>query len=121
MICGTNPDEISRRSTFKEIDLQPSPGNGLIRIPAIWKACARGRRQLHPETVEGRAGIIALARRHEAVIIAAEDRAPILHARIGMLRALNHGKPSPARRYQGRAAIRARFGRLSISSPLGAL
>jgi hypothetical protein len=54
----------------------------------------------------------------EAVIIAAEDRAPILHARIGMLRALNHGKPSPVRRYQGRAAIRARFGRLSISSPL---
>jgi len=31
----------------------------------------------------------------EAVIMAAEDRGPLMHARIGMLRALNHGKPNP--------------------------
>jgi hypothetical protein len=34
----------------------------------------------------------------EAVIMAAEDRGPLMHARIGMLRALNHGldqKPAP--------------------------
>lgn len=32
----------------------------------------------------------------EALIMAAEDRGPIMHARIGMLRALNHGRPSPS-------------------------
>jgi hypothetical protein len=32
----------------------------------------------------------------EAVIMAAEDRGPVLHARVGMLRALNHGRPVPA-------------------------
>lgn len=31
----------------------------------------------------------------EAVIMAAEDRGPLMHARIGMLRALNFGKPYP--------------------------
>lgn len=31
----------------------------------------------------------------EAVIMAAEDRGPLMHARIGMLRALNFGKPNP--------------------------
>jgi hypothetical protein len=31
----------------------------------------------------------------EAVIMAAEGRGPLLHARIGMLRALNFGKPNP--------------------------
>jgi hypothetical protein len=31
----------------------------------------------------------------EAVLMAAEDRGPLLHARVGMLRALNHGKPVP--------------------------
>jgi hypothetical protein len=29
----------------------------------------------------------------EAVIMAAEDRGPLMHADIGMKRALNHGKP----------------------------
>jgi hypothetical protein len=29
----------------------------------------------------------------EALIMAAEDRGPVLHARIGMLQALNHGRP----------------------------
>lgn len=33
----------------------------------------------------------------EALIMAAEDRGPLLHARIGMLRALNFGKPAPER------------------------
>jgi hypothetical protein len=28
----------------------------------------------------------------EALIMAAEDRGPLMHAHIGMLRALNHGK-----------------------------
>jgi hypothetical protein len=31
----------------------------------------------------------------EAVIMAAEDRGPLLHARVGMLRAMNYGKPVP--------------------------
>lgn len=31
----------------------------------------------------------------EALIMAAEDSGPIMHARIGMLRALNFGKPRP--------------------------
>jgi hypothetical protein len=33
----------------------------------------------------------------EVVIMAAEDRGPLLHARIGMLRALNRDKPAPPR------------------------
>jgi hypothetical protein len=31
----------------------------------------------------------------EAVIMAAEDRGPMLHARVGLLRAMNHNLPSP--------------------------
>lgn len=31
----------------------------------------------------------------EALILAAEDCGPMLHARVGMLRALSHGKPPP--------------------------
>lgn len=31
----------------------------------------------------------------EALILAAEDRGPMLQARVGMLRAVNHGKPPP--------------------------
>jgi hypothetical protein len=34
----------------------------------------------------------------EAVIMAAEDRGPMLHARVGMLRAMNWGKPAPERK-----------------------
>jgi hypothetical protein len=33
----------------------------------------------------------------EAVIMAAEDRGPLLHARVGMLRAMNHGTPPEKR------------------------
>jgi hypothetical protein len=33
----------------------------------------------------------------EALLMAAEDRSPLMHARIGMLRALSHGKPTPVR------------------------
>lgn len=33
----------------------------------------------------------------EAVIMAAEDRGPLMHARIGMLRAMNCGKEKPER------------------------
>jgi hypothetical protein len=33
----------------------------------------------------------------EALIMAAEGRGPLMHARIGMLRALNAGKPTPVR------------------------
>jgi hypothetical protein len=32
----------------------------------------------------------------EVLIMAAEGRGPIMHARIGMLRALQHGRPAPA-------------------------
>lgn len=42
----------------------------------------------------------------EAVIMAAEDRGPLLHARIGMMRALNHGKPAPARERKRAKAYR---------------
>jgi hypothetical protein len=31
----------------------------------------------------------------EALIIAAEGRGPLMHARVGVLRAINHGKPAP--------------------------
>lgn len=31
----------------------------------------------------------------EALILAAEDEGPVMHARIGMLQALNFGKPRP--------------------------
>lgn len=31
----------------------------------------------------------------EVVLMAAEDRGPLMHAHIGMLKALNHGKPAP--------------------------
>jgi hypothetical protein len=30
----------------------------------------------------------------EAVIMAAEDRGPLMHARVGMSRAINHGRPA---------------------------
>jgi hypothetical protein len=33
----------------------------------------------------------------EALLMAAEGTGPLLHARVGMLRALNHGKPEPVR------------------------
>jgi hypothetical protein len=31
----------------------------------------------------------------EPVMMAAEDRGPMLHARVGMLRAMNHNRPLP--------------------------
>lgn len=31
----------------------------------------------------------------EALLMAAEDRGPLLHARVGMLRAIHHGRPAP--------------------------
>jgi hypothetical protein len=34
----------------------------------------------------------------EVLIMAAEGRGPLMHAHIGMLRALNHGNPQPATR-----------------------
>lgn len=42
----------------------------------------------------------------EQLIMAAEDRGPLLHARIGMMRALNHGKPAPARERKRAKAYR---------------
>lgn len=39
----------------------------------------------------------------EAVLMAAEDRGPLLHARVGMLRALNAGLPKPPRRRRARS------------------
>jgi hypothetical protein len=53
----------------------------------------------------------------EILLMPAEGRGPIMHARIGMLRALNHGKPAtpPERRSKGenlsdRRMIRLHFG-----------
>ena len=43
------------------------------------------------ETAAGRAAQLAM----HCLIEAAEGRGPLLHARIGVLRALNHGKPDP--------------------------
>jgi hypothetical protein len=46
---------------------------------------------LPPREVESDHWQLAL----HCLIEAAEDREPLMHARIGMLRALNHGKPPP--------------------------
>lgn len=43
-----------------------------------------------PKAEQAKAHWLAAA---EAVLMAAEGRGPVIHARIGMLRALNHGKP----------------------------
>ncbi len=40
----------------------------------------------------------------EVLIMAAEGRGPLLHARIGMIRALNHGRPAPERPARRKAA-----------------
>jgi hypothetical protein len=40
----------------------------------------------------------------EVLIAAAEDRGPLMHARIGMLRAINHGRPQPAAAPRGKKA-----------------
>ena len=42
----------------------------------------------------------------EALIMAAEGKGPAMHARIGMLRALNHDKPAPAKEPR-RKAVKA--------------
>jgi hypothetical protein len=42
----------------------------------------------------------------EALIMAAEGRAPLLLARIGMLRAMSYGKPAPAKEPR-RKAVKA--------------
>lgn len=39
----------------------------------------------------------------EALILAAEDRGPMMHARIGMLRAINAGRPAPVPERRKRA------------------
>ena len=41
----------------------------------------------------------------EALIMVAEDRGPLMHAHVGMMSALNHGRPSPVttRRERARA------------------
>jgi len=44
----------------------------------------------------------------EAVLMAAEDRGPMMHAHIGMLRALNHGKPDPSTTPRRKAAKKYR-------------
>jgi hypothetical protein len=40
----------------------------------------------------------------EALLMAAEGRGPLMHARIGMLRALNHGKSAPVIAPRGKRA-----------------
>jgi len=40
----------------------------------------------------------------EMVLMAAEDRAPMMHAHIGMLQALNHRKPPPDQPARRKAA-----------------
>lgn len=44
----------------------------------------------------------------EAVLMAAENRGPILHARVGMLRAMNFGKETPVV-VRGKAAKKYRI------------
>jgi hypothetical protein len=49
------------------------------------------------------------AKRHwqtaaEAVLAAADDRGPMMHAHIGMLQALNQGKPAPDQPQRRKAA-----------------
>lgn len=39
----------------------------------------------------------------EALIMAAEGRGPMLHARIAMLRAMRHGKPEPEKEQRRKA------------------
>jgi hypothetical protein len=40
----------------------------------------------------------------EVVLMAAQDRGPMMHAHIGMLKALNHGKPAPTQPPRRKAA-----------------
>jgi hypothetical protein len=40
----------------------------------------------------------------EAVLAAAEDRGPMMHAHIGMLQALSHGRPEPTQPPRPKAA-----------------
>lgn len=42
----------------------------------------------------------------EVLIMAAEGKGPVMHARIGMLQAINHGKPAPEREPR-RKAVKA--------------
>jgi hypothetical protein len=44
----------------------------------------------------------------EMVMMAAEDRGPMMHAHIGMLHALNHGKPAPDQPARRRAVKKYR-------------
>ena len=67
-------------------------------------ADAQGRGQLHHEATKAEQ-----AKRHwqtaaEAVLAAAEDRGPMMHAHIGMLQALNQGKPAPDQPQRRKAA-----------------
>jgi hypothetical protein len=43
------------------------------------------------------------------VLMAAEDRGPMMHAHIGMLQALSHGKPSPESSPRRKAAKKYRI------------
>ena len=68
----------------REFD-DPVPGLRTLRDAAIYimNLPASERRKPHWQT----AALVLL--------MAAEDRGPLMHAQIGMLRALNHGKPDP--------------------------
>ena len=45
----------------------------------------------------------------EALLMAAEGRGPVMHARIAILRALNHGRPEPTAQPRRRAAKKYRI------------
>jgi hypothetical protein len=45
----------------------------------------------------------------ECVLMAAEGRGPMLHARVGVLRAMNHGKPEPAKEPRRKAVKKYRI------------
>jgi hypothetical protein len=68
----------------REFD-DPVPGMTTLRDAAeyMMKLPASERRKPHWQT----AALVLL--------MAAEDRGPLMHARIGMLKALSHGKPAP--------------------------
>jgi hypothetical protein len=63
-----------------------------IRGPASRLPDAARRGELHSEASEGPAATTALAAAVEALILAAEGRGPLLHGRVGMRRAMNHGR-----------------------------
>src|SRR5450631_4232386 len=89
---------LCRKSRTKICVVLPNQPNRMIahnvgQAVARWRTPARhsqGCRRLHHEAAEGRtARLEEWQTATEALLMAAEDRGPLMHARIGVLRALN--------------------------------